>query len=118
MRPSRLAIMAGAARAFVRAFFDQNPLSQLGIVVMRNGVASRLTELSGSPDAQAAQLSAAMAAGGEASLQNALEVCLDALRAAPPYGTREVVALIAALSTVDPGDVRATIAACKDARVR
>lgn len=111
--------MAAAARAFVRAYFDQNPLSQLGVVAMRGGVAVRLTEVSGSPEAQAAQLSAAaLATGGDASLQNALEACLDALRSAPPYGAREVVALVAALATVDPGDVRATIAACKEARVR
>jgi transcription initiation factor TFIIH subunit 2 len=63
MRPSRLAIMVGAAKAFIRAFFDQNPLSQLGVVVMRNGVAARLTDLSGSPEAQIAQLGAAMATG-------------------------------------------------------
>jgi hypothetical protein len=64
MRPSRLATMTGAARAFIRAFFDQNPLSQLGVVVTRNGVAQRLTELSGSPESQIAQLNAAMATGG------------------------------------------------------
>lgn len=63
MRPSRLAVMAAAAKAFVRAFFEQNPLSQLGILVMRNGVAARLTELSGSPESQVAQLSSAMATG-------------------------------------------------------
>lgn len=63
MRPSRLSIMTGAAKAFIRAFFDQNPLSQLGVVVMRNGVAARLTELSGSPESQIAQLNASMATG-------------------------------------------------------
>jgi hypothetical protein len=48
--------MAGAARAFIRRFFDLNPLGQLGLAVLRNGVAVRLTELSGSPEAQVAQL--------------------------------------------------------------
>jgi hypothetical protein len=56
MRPSRLSVMAGAARAFIRRFFDLNPLGQLGLAVLRNGVAVRLTELSGSPEAQVAQL--------------------------------------------------------------
>ncbi|GBF89199.1 general transcription factor IIH subunit 2 [Raphidocelis subcapitata] len=118
MRPSRLSIMTGAAKAFIRAFFDQNPLSQLGVVVMRNGVAARLTELSGSPEAQIAQLNAAMATGGEASLQNALELCVEALRPVPPYGTREVLALVAAIASVDPGDVRAAIRAAADAKIR
>lgn len=34
---------------FIKAFFDENPLSQLGLIVLRNGVAERLTELSSSP---------------------------------------------------------------------
>ncbi len=34
---------------FVREFFDQNPLSHLSIMMLRNGRAERLTELSGSP---------------------------------------------------------------------
>ncbi|KAI8470897.1 MAG: Ssl1-like-domain-containing protein [Monoraphidium minutum] len=118
MRPSRVAAMTSAAKAFIRAFFDQNPLSQLGVVVAREGRAARLTELSGSPEAQIAQLGAAMVTGGEFSLQNALELCAEALRPVPPYGHREVLALVAALSSVDPGDVRGAIAACKDNRIR
>ena len=49
MRPMRSAVMAGVIQRFIRAFFDENPLSQLGIVVLRNGVAEKLTELSSSP---------------------------------------------------------------------
>eukprot|EP00775_Hariotina_reticulata_P000598 gene598-885_t len=56
MRPSRLAVMAGCVRAFVRRFFDLNPLGQLGLLVLRNGVAEKLTDLSGSPEAQIATL--------------------------------------------------------------
>lgn len=32
---------------FVEEFFDQNPLSQLGIIAMKNKRAERITELSG-----------------------------------------------------------------------
>jgi hypothetical protein len=52
------------------------------------------------------------------SLQNTLELCAEALRAVPPYGHREVVALVASLSSVDPGDVRGAIKACKDLKIR
>jgi Ssl1-like len=34
---------------FVRGFFDQNPLSQLGIIITRDGRAERVTDLSGNP---------------------------------------------------------------------
>lgn len=49
MRPNRGAMMIQILQAFIREFFDQNPLSHLSIMVMRNGRAERLTELSGSP---------------------------------------------------------------------
>eukprot|EP00953_Heterococcus_sp_UTEX-ZZ885_P029370 15593-Heterococcus_DN1.PRE.1 len=34
---------------FVRGFFDQNPLSQLGIIITRDGRAEKITDLSGNP---------------------------------------------------------------------
>lgn len=49
MRPNRGAMMVHILQAFVREFFDQNPLSHLSVMLMRNGRAERLTELSGSP---------------------------------------------------------------------
>lgn len=49
MRPNRGAMMIQILQAFVREFFDQNPLSHLSIMLLRNGRAERLTELSGSP---------------------------------------------------------------------
>lgn len=51
--------MAGAVRSFVRRFFDLNPLGQLGLAVLRGGVAEKLTELSGSPEAQIETLKSA-----------------------------------------------------------
>eukprot|EP00959_Pyramimonas_sp_CCMP1952_P462989 9484175-Pyramimonas_sp.AAC.1 len=30
-------------QSFIREFFDQNPLSQLGLIVARNGIAERIT---------------------------------------------------------------------------
>lgn len=56
MRPSRLSVMGAAARSFIRRFFDLNPLGQLGLAVLRDGVAVKLTDLSGSPEAQVAKL--------------------------------------------------------------
>ena len=41
--------------------------------------------------------------GGDASLQNALDLSVSTMRGIPPYGHREVLMLYAALSTCDPG---------------
>ncbi|MEW5309751.1 MAG: hypothetical protein WDW38_001613 [Sanguina aurantia] len=57
LRPNRLTCMLTICKNFIREFFDQNPLSQLGILLMRNGLAERLTELSGSPESQIKKLS-------------------------------------------------------------
>jgi transcription initiation factor TFIIH subunit 2 len=56
-------------------------------------------------------------AGGDASLQNALELCLEALSVVPPYGAKQVVMLVAALASVDPSDVYASIRKAKEAKV-
>ena len=49
MRPTRAAVMSLALQSFIREFFDQNPLSHLGLTLLRNGRAEPLTDLSGSP---------------------------------------------------------------------
>lgn len=49
MRPTRATVVSLTLQSFIREFFDQNPLSQLGLIAMRNGRADSLTELSGSP---------------------------------------------------------------------
>jgi len=52
------------------------------------------------------------------SLQNALNSALLSLRQAPPYSHREILVLMAALSTVDPGDIFSTINVLKGDQVR
>lgn len=117
-RPSRLAVMLDVAQDFIREFFDQNPLSHLGIIIMRNGLAERLTELSSSPDVHIKELKGALSAVGQASLQNALDVSTDALGDVPAYGLREVMILFAGLSTCDPGEISTSIANAKKKKCR
>ena len=47
MRPTRFDLMLEYAREFVTEWFDQNPLGQIGIVGMRDGLGERLGEMSG-----------------------------------------------------------------------
>lgn len=39
--------MLAAAQRFLADFFDQNPLSHVGLLVLRNSKCEKLTELSG-----------------------------------------------------------------------
>ncbi|CAM9369573.1 unnamed protein product [Scytosiphon promiscuus] len=118
MRPSRLAVTLRIVQDFVTNYFDQNPLSQLGILVTREGRAEKITELSGNPKAHMDALTKDSDTKGDASLQNLLEMACTSLRAVPEYGNREVVVLYSSLSTCDPGDVHETIAKLKTHKVR
>jgi transcription initiation factor TFIIH subunit 2 len=47
LRPSRLDLTLSLTETFIGEYFDQNPISQMGIIITRNGIAEKLTELSG-----------------------------------------------------------------------
>lgn len=117
-KPSRMVVVAKQVEAFIREFFDQNPLSQLGLVMLKDGVAHSLTDLGGSPEAHIKALMGKLECSGDASLQNGLELVHDLLNQIPSYGHREVLILYSALNTCDPGDVMETIQKCKKSKIR
>lgn len=79
--PTRYRLTVSYAVAFVREFFEQNPISQLGIIGMRDGVAVRVSDLSGNPAEHIEKLRELEGQDpqGNPSLQNALEMCRGAL---------------------------------------
>eukprot|EP01137_Pigoraptor_chileana_P018052 Opistho-2@76970 len=112
LKPSRLECTLKLLEAFVVEYFEQNPISQIGFIVTRNGTATKLTELGGNParhidklrkEAKSANI------GGEPSLQNALELARQSLRHMPAHTSREVLAVSASLTSCDPGDIFSTI---------
>lgn len=117
-RPSRMAVVAKNVEAFIREFFDQNPLSQIALVIIKDGVAYSLTELGGSPESHVKALMAKLECSGDSSLQNALELVHEYLDQIPSYGNREVLILYSALTTCDPGDIMETIQKCKKSKMR
>jgi len=117
-RPNRASVVGECVVKFIREYFNQNPLSQLGLIIARDGVGERLTELSGSPEAHVTALRRALDASGDFSLQNTLSAARTSLKSIPAYGSREVLYILSALSTCDPGNVWMEIAAAKAAKVR
>ena len=79
--PTRYRLTLSYAAAFVREFFEQNPISQLGIIGMRDGVAVRISDLGGNPAEHLEKLKEmeGQDPSGNPSLQNALEMCRGAL---------------------------------------
>ncbi|GFP52612.1 general transcription and DNA repair factor IIH subunit ssl1 [Trichoderma asperellum] len=79
--PTRHRLTLSYAAAFVREYFEQNPISQLAIVGMRDGVAVRISDMGGNPAEHLERLRdlEGQDPQGNPSLQNALEMCRGAL---------------------------------------
>ncbi|RKP07291.1 Ssl1-like-domain-containing protein [Thamnocephalis sphaerospora] len=120
LRPSRLDLTLTLAESFIGEYFDQNPISQLGIIITRDGVAEKLTELSGNPmeHIRALKEKKNKETAGEPSLQNALETARSSLSHVPTHGSREVLVLCGSLTTCDPGNIFDTIDRFKREKIR
>lgn len=79
--PSRHQLSMAYATEFVQEYFEQNPISQLAIIGMRDGIAVRISDMSGNPGDHLEKLEAwvKQEPQGNPSLQNALEMCRGAL---------------------------------------
>lgn len=109
LKPDRMACSVKVVEKFVNEFFDQNPISQLGIITTKNGKADKLMELNGNPRLHVKALQGLASCGGEPSLQNALEMAMRALRHVPAHASKEVVVVMGALTSQDPGNIFSTI---------
>lgn len=114
LRPSRLELMLNHAQDFVSEFFDANPISQLGIIGLRDGLAVRVTPLSGNPaeHIKALQNKRKLEPSGEPSLQNGLEMARAGLGHLPSHGSREILGVFGSLTTCDPGNIHQTLDRC------
>jgi transcription initiation factor TFIIH subunit 2 len=120
LRPTRNLLTIRYATEFVTEYFEQNPISQLGIIGMRDGIAVRISDMSGNPTEHIEKLKTLrdQQPQGNPSLQNALEMSRAALFHAPSHGTREILIIYGALLSSDPGDINETIAALITDRIR
>ncbi|KAI5796824.1 Ssl1-like-domain-containing protein [Pyronema domesticum] len=120
LRPTRYLLTLRYAIDFVREFFEQNPISQLAVIGMRDGLALRLSDLSGNPTVHIDRIEALRLDDptGSPSLQNALEMARAGLFHTPSHGTREAVIICGALWSSDPGDIHQTIKALVNDKVR
>ncbi|KAH9908047.1 Ssl1-like-domain-containing protein [Xylariomycetidae sp. FL2044] len=118
--PSRHELSMAYASDFVREYFEQNPISQLAIIGMRDGIAVRISDMSGNPADHLERLKewVKQEPQGSPSLQNALEMCRGALFHTPTHGTREVMIVYGALMSSDPGDIRDTLHSLVNDKIR
>lgn len=117
--PTRYLLTLRYSVQFVLEYFEQNPISQLGIIGMKDGIAVRVSDMSGNPSEHIEKLKALEKSEpqGNPSLQNALEMSRAALFHTPSHGTREVLIIYGALLSSDPGDIHDTIASLISDRI-
>lgn len=120
LKPNRLACCAKLLENFIEEYFDQNPISQIGIITTNNMRAEKLTELGGNPQRHivALEKSTDKPCVKEPSLQNALELAAATLRHMPGHASREVLVIMGSLTSCDPGNIHDTIQAMRDQSVR
>ncbi|KAI1298636.1 Ssl1-like-domain-containing protein [Xylaria venustula] len=118
--PSRHQLSMAYASEFVREYFEQNPISQLAVIGMRDGIAVRISDMSGNPGDHLEKLQdwVKQDPQGNPSLQNALQMCRGALFHTPSHGTREVLIVYGALMSSDPGDIHDTLQSLIKDRIR
>ncbi|KAL3470404.1 TFIIH basal transcription factor complex, subunit SSL1 [Aspergillus californicus] len=120
LRPTRYLLTLRYAQEFVRDFFEQNPISQIGVLGLRDGLALRISDMSGNPadHISAIQEMRSQDPKGLPSLQNGLEMARGALFHTPRHGTREVLVIFGSLLSSDPGDIHQTITTLIDDKIR
>lgn len=79
--PTRYRLTMTFAAEFVKEYFEQNPISQMGIIGMKDGVAVSVSEMSGNPTSHLEKVARWRdeEPKGNPSYQNALEMCRGAL---------------------------------------
>ncbi|KAL6233897.1 hypothetical protein BDW75DRAFT_180493 [Aspergillus navahoensis] len=120
LRPTRYLLTLRYAQEFVREFFEQNPISQIGVIGMRDGLALRISDMSGNPTEHISAIRGLRSQDpkGLPSLQNGLEMARGALFHTPSHGTREIFIVFGSLLSSDPGDIHQTITTLIDDNIR
>ncbi|XP_035382191.1 general transcription factor IIH subunit 2 isoform X1 [Electrophorus electricus] len=120
LKPNRLTSTLKLMEYFVDEYFDQNPISQIGIITTKNKRAERLTDLAGNPKKHTAALKKTVdsACMGEPSLYNALSIAMQTLKHMPGHTSREILVIFSSLTTCDPANIYDLIKTLKALKIR
>jgi transcription initiation factor TFIIH subunit 2 len=106
-KPSYLELTCVLIRQFISEFFDQNPISLLGVIIGKDGIAQKLTDLGGNVLAHieaVEKLRDSAMLKGELSLVNCLDLARVCLEHVSGAGSREILLLTASLTSRDPSN--------------
>nr|XP_020454876.1 general transcription factor IIH subunit 2-like isoform X2 [Monopterus albus] len=120
LKPNRLTSTLKLMEAFIDEYFDQNPISQVGIITTKNKRAEKLTDLTGNPKKHIAALKKAVdtVCLGEPSLYNSLSLAIQTLKHMPGHTSREILIILSSLTTCDPSNIYEIIKTLKSLKIR
>ncbi|EYB83911.1 hypothetical protein Y032_0327g2610 [Ancylostoma ceylanicum] len=120
MPPSRFFVTMKILSNFLDKFFEQNPIAQIGLILVKDKKAERFVSLTGNVRALKENLNSINEAicSGDFSLQNALQLALTNLKSLPGHVSREVIVIMSSLSTVDPGNIFSTFEILRGHNIR
>lgn len=120
LKPSRFTVSMKIIESFLNQFFDQNPISQVGIITTSNKRSNKVVELNGSVKTLMDGLKKITVnqCVGEVSLQNSLEMALSTMKNLPQHTSKQVLIIMGSLTTCDPSDIDITIKSLVDFNVR
>ncbi|XP_068594423.1 general transcription factor IIH subunit 2 [Brachionichthys hirsutus] len=120
LKPNRLTSTLKLMETFVDEYFDQNPISQVGIIITKNKRAEKLTDLAGNPKKHIAALKKLVGTvcGGEPSVYNSLSLAVQTLKHVPGHASREILIVLSSLTTCDPANICELIKTLTSLKVR
>nr|ODN92583.1 transcription initiation factor TFIIH subunit 2 [Cryptococcus depauperatus CBS 7841] len=103
-RPTRHEVVLGYLKTYVVEWFDQNPLGQIGVVLMRDRLSEILVPIGGDTGEIVRALSdkRKLEPSGEPSLQNGLTMAKGGMSHLPSTSSLEILVIFSAISTADP----------------
>ncbi|GAB6022943.1 General transcription factor IIH subunit 2 [Chamberlinius hualienensis] len=120
LKPNRQICAVKLLERFVDDFFDQNPISQLGLLVTQNKKSEKVCELGGNPRTFLDTLKGALdkPCSGEPSLVNSLELAATTLKNMPSHTSREILIILGGLTTCDPVNIYSVLKMLIDNNIR
>uniref|UniRef100_A0AAY4CLW9 C2H2-type domain-containing protein n=1 Tax=Denticeps clupeoides TaxID=299321 RepID=A0AAY4CLW9_9TELE len=120
LKPNRLTATLKLMEYFVEEYFDQNPISQIGIITTKNKRAEKLTDLAGNPKKHTTALKKEVdtACVGEPSLYNSINLAMQTLKHMPGHTSREILIIFSSLTTCDPANIYELVKTLKALKIR
>ena len=102
LKPTRFLCLKKLCEKFILEFYDQNPISQIGVIVVKNGKGQKISDLSSNINKHVSNIQAQTGCEGQFSLYNGIELAHKTLSGMPSYASREIVIIAGSLTSVDP----------------